>query len=351
MKKELLTFFYFILFFYPVLAQETYHIVEYINLKPEINLFTEYTDDNNVYERILLFHFLRSSQPILIYDTSTKSIGILPDDQIGIDKNELIPQCFWDPHIRKNYIYRRAPGVNNENSGWYALRFTNNFLSFHLQDRNINWTRQNPPYVQLTGTRLFTAQYNVIRFGNTSSWKSIFRVYDINSNKTLWEDTEVGAYEFAEIYWINENWYIKKSTPSFVSGDHPRHNEIYNYETGKSVSFASEIIIGYGKGVILTTTETAGTDFIGITVWTPEKEILYRDSTFPISGIVNRTELSSFGDPAIDVSYFDFPFIYFDISWVTYFGRPYATLILNLIDGKTYISPQGTYLVGIFEAE
>jgi hypothetical protein len=60
----------------------------------------------------------------------------------------------------------------------------------------------------------------------------------------------------------------------------------------------------------------------------------------------------TWGRACIYVSYFDFPFIYCSIGGIT-LGQagPLATLIMNLMDGKTYYTPLNYHVFGIFESE
>jgi hypothetical protein len=335
--------------------------VEYDDLHPEINLFGGNEMGNNGAERRLLFYpgssLLQQSMPILVYNTATKIVSALSLEPDGIERRQISTRHFWNPHAKMNYIFC-SDGLWV--AGWYSLELNNDFFAFRLQSAGRYWADHSPPYVQLTGDRLYTAQYEYfsgIRIPYNISRKTTLKITDTDTGETVWGLTET-IDSFLNLHWITENWFIKNTYWFLVgNGDGRRINTIYNYKTGKEISFAPEYIIGYGDGVVLTTTVTgtspAEMSLTGITVWTPEKEILYRDSTFSISGIIDREGVrnSWWGWPAIYISYFDYPYIYCNIAKGLDYILPHGALIMNLNDGKTYFTPYGYHLYGIFESE
>jgi hypothetical protein len=345
MRKLLLIFIYFATFFY-LQAQERYNFTEYEELHPDINMLSRYFQGNGNSARNLLFLYHTGASgalnaPVLLYRLPERTLTVLSDEQIEFGKNFLTEQWFWDIHTRKNYMYlydwRRQ---NNNIREWYSLSFADNFLTFNQSEGDYFWAKRSPPYVHLAGSRLFTMKYTNIFFPSTGIRNDI-KIIDMDSNEILWEHTEhTRGGGSLDIFWVTDSWCVRSTTyfSGFRSG---WQHEIFNYETGETVSFAPEIIIGYGKGVILTTRAVENC-LIGITVWTPEKEILYRDNNFSISGI-RGFECSPIG-LYINVSYFDYPYIYIN-------SPMHKTLILNLLDGRSYLSPHLYNLFGIFDAE
>jgi hypothetical protein len=276
-----------ILFFLlrPLSAQDAFYFEQYDDLRPDINAFAGRAIEGSSSARTLLFYTVgQSRRPILIGNTGSNVLSVLPDERIGMGRSQMISLRFWDPHTRSNYM--RCEGVsvtNNEGRGWYLLALSDNYLAFHMQDSYVFWADFTPPYVQLTDTRVFTAQYEMGRESNhaeyLTSHKSSFKIIDTRSSQTVWELARAEE-NFTNLYWVNEQWCLIKRNAYFAMGPAERPNTIINYETGETVSFAPEIIIGYGKGVVLTTTETES-GFTGLTVWTPEKEVRYRHRSSP----------------------------------------------------------------------
>jgi len=348
--------FFLILFFFTcgfLSAQSALQFEEYDDLHPDINLLGGNNTANSATKRILLFFHQRYSEPepVLIYDTLAKEMRQLSPEQVGMERKRIRSQYFWDPHTKKTYMFYASAGIfADEISGWYQLGFDNDFLVLNMHNKDHYWAHYSPPFVQLTSDRVFVSQYI---YHNKAPYEfrktTLLKVTDTKTGKTLWEFTDTSTI-FTDMLWITERWYIKQSSPRFITYGE-RSYTIVNYETGETVSFAPECIIGYGDGVILTTTETEK-GLLGITVWTPEKKILYRDSTFSISGIVNRGYgLNLLGKPGVYISYFDYPYIYCNVSWIFNGSGPIGTLIMNLEDGKTCFSPRTYHLYGIFEAE
>jgi hypothetical protein len=357
MKTVALNICLFFFLLYPLSAHDDFYFEEYDDLRPDINTFAGGSIEGSNNVRQLLFRTLSSwFDPILIGNTGSNVLSVLPDEQIGMERRQMISQYFWDPHTRNNYQYCQGVSLtNNEERGWYLLKLSNNYLALHLQDNYRYWADNTPPHVQLTDTKFFTAQYQLGQFSNheefLTSYRSSFKIIDTKLNQIVWEMTKA-ADRFTNLYWITEQWHLILRSTYFAMRPAEPQNTIFNYETGETVSFAPEIIIGYGKEVVLTTTETEN-GFIGITVWTPEKEVLYRDRNFSLSGIIDHEHGQiTWGRPCLFISYFDFPYIYCNIGRIGPSNSyPYATLIMNLTDGKTYYSPLGYHLFGIFGSE
>jgi len=356
MKRNMLCTCIVFVLSYPVMAQGTFPFEEYDDLRPDINAFEEQImEDGNIARKLLFFEPLRisppKSRPIIIYDTLSNTLNLLPVEQIGKERDQMISTYFWDPYTKMNYMYCSDIFNRNEERGWYSLEFYNKFLSFHLQNGYNYWANNSPPSVQLSDTRYFTVQYEIENYdsginprGYLTSHKTTSKIIDVDLNKTVWE-LNIATDDFINFYWITEKWYIQNRY-YFALGEAERQNTIYNYETNEKVSFSPEIIIGYGEGVILTTTETDN-GFIGISVWSPDKKIMYRDSNFLFSGIIDREHVD-WGKLAIHKSYFDYPYIYCNLALGRGNYPPYGTLIMNLEDNKTHFISNGYHLFGIF---
>jgi len=358
--KKILFIYIFFTLLPPLVAQNTLYFNEYDDLRPEINVFAgNVIECNNIFRKLLFYEPRSMRGSVLIGNMQSNVLRVLPAEQIGKQRPHMISTRFWDPHTRINFMFCRDVSIlRDENRGWFSLELFNGFLYFYLQNNLQDGVEHHsPPIVQLITNRVFTAYYERLQYdirinprGFWTSYKSSFRITDTISNELIWE-REIVSDSFVDLYWLTEQWYFIQNRSYFALGEHERQNIIYNYVTGETVSFAPEIIIGYGQGVVLTTTETES-GFIGVTVWTPEKEILYRDSNFSISGITEREpNPATWGRPSIFISYFDFPYIYINVGRGVGSHPPYGTLIINLMDGKTYYTPLGYHLFGIFDLE
>jgi hypothetical protein len=141
-------------------AQATFRIEEYDDLLPEINLLID--DGNFIPDRILLFYspLGQDSSPILYYDTSTNIMNSLPVSQIKMERRSITSQYFWDPYTKMNYMFcRERLTLEDDKSGWYLLEFINNTLSFQLKSNDRYWAHYSPPFVQISGSRLFSSRY------------------------------------------------------------------------------------------------------------------------------------------------------------------------------------------------
>ena len=332
-----------------LISQEKVEFQKYHDLHPQINLFGNIKTMDT--ERKLLFFSPLSPQgrPILCYNTNESTAYVLPDANIQIEKRRMYTRYFWDPRAKTNYMYCEEPfKLDDPSSGWFLMTLNSDYLGFQLENNYRYWAHYSPPSIMLKNNRQFNSKY--IYHNIRGTYTSSFSILDTKNGDELWEMETVDS-RCIDMYWITDSFYIKKTTPSFISGDWDRINSIYNYETGESITFEPEVVIGYGDGVVLTTTEKRN-ELTGITVWTPDKQILYRDSSFSISGILYlEHEGRTWGNPGIYISYFDYPYIYCNIARITNIGPPSTTLIMNLLTGETFYSPTTYHLFAIFESK
>jgi hypothetical protein len=336
----------------PYLHGEEIYFEEYKSLNPEIDLLSD-GNAGNMGRKLLLFPQRASFNKIeyaYIYDVTTNRAEKMPSEQAG-----LIPYTriiyFWDPHTKINYGYVRSIPEKNTN-GWYTLELGNNDrLMLSLQSRDEYWAYYSPPYNKISESRILVSKYSGYMRHRPLERDSEFSVFDIDTGEKIWSYPITLNALHANLYWICGPWLLIITTPH-IAGVW-KTDTILNYETNEEVSFAPESIIGYGDGVILTSLQT-DKGFVGITIWTADKEILYCDKDFPLTGMMGEPRNYFSGQHAINFSYYDFPYIYINMLKIYNIGLPYITLIMNLKDKKTYISPltdQTYYLHGIFESD
>jgi hypothetical protein len=346
MRKLINTIYIAVFSLSPLSGMEEVSFAEYESLDPEIDLLSN-SVAGTIERKLFLFPQLASQyekEYAYIYDaTKNTAVKVLPE-YVGFFPHTRMTY-FWDPHTKINYGYIDTIRLDDNIRGWYTFTMDyNNRLMFSLQSIDKYWANSSPPRSKISDTRILTSKYGNIIRGRSLGYErdSKFAILDIYTEEKIWEDI-VSYYSSVNIYWISGSWLFK----DFGMREHT--DTIYNYETGEKITLAPETIIGYGNGVILTSLKT-GSGFTGITVWTTNKEILYRDKEFPLTGMAKGVSEYFSGQQYIYFSYYDFPYIYCNIGEILV-GGPYATLIMNLKDKKTYISPIRYHLHGIFGFE
>jgi hypothetical protein len=332
------------------LGAEEIPFEEYRSLNPEIDLLPD-IDTGNIGRKLLLFPQLASfirTEYAYIYDVSRNSAVKMPSEEAGLfPYTRIYP--FWDPHTKTNYGYVRPLTENNIN-GWYMFTLgDDDRLALSLQSRDEYWACRSPPCSRISDSKILASRYSgyIRNRSPEHKYDSDFYIIDIDKKEKIWtysvtHDTSV------DLYWISGSWLFSFLTPR-IAGIW-KTDTILNYETNAEVSFAPESIIGYGDGVILTSLQTER-DFIGITIWNTEKEILYCDKDFVLTGMLEGLRKYFPGQPTIDFSYYDFPYIYCNISDVVFARGGYTMLVMNLKEKKTYMAPAGYSLQCIFEAD
>jgi hypothetical protein len=326
------------------LNAEEIPFVEYKSLDPEIDLLSD-KDVDNIERKLLLFPPLASfsrTEYAYIYDVAKNTAVKIPSEEAGLFPYTRITY-FWDPHTRTNYGYVR-PFPENEVSGWYTFALEDNDrLTLLLQNKDEYWASRSQPRINISDSKILVSNYSGHIQGRSPehTHDSKFDIINIGTNERIWSYSITHSIP-VDLYWISGSWLLNVSTPH-IAGIW-KTDTISNYETNEEVSFAPESIIGYGDGIILTSLQTED-GFVGITAWNTDKEILYRDRNFSITAMIYNY---STGKPSIYFSYYDYPYIYCSIAKMYNTGGPFITLIINLRDKKTYISPEGYHLHGIF---
>jgi hypothetical protein len=333
----------------PLHGIEEISFEKYENLSPETDLLTG-SNVVSIERKLLFFPRLasfnkNSTEYAYIYDAAKNTaVKVLPE-QIGFFPHTRMTY-FWDPHTRINYGYVRTIPRDDSTEGWYTFTAEdNNRLMLSLQSKDEYWAYRSPPYDKISDSRILTSQYSgfIRDRSEERHYDSKFDILNSHTGEKIWEDI-VSYGTSVDLYWISGPWFFK-NLGARIAGFW-KTDTIFNYETGEEISFAPESIIGYGNGVILTSLQTER-GFIGITVWSTNKDVLYSDKEFLLTGMTAGVSKNFSGQPSIYFSYYDFPYIYCNIGELLV-GGPYATLIMNLEDKKTYISPRGYHLHGVF---
>jgi hypothetical protein len=318
-----------------VSAQEYEPFSKYDDLSPDINLLFE---TKAKMSRFILVSARGYTQRAIIYDTETGNEDGLVS---GSFFTQGLGSYFWDAHTKENYGFQPKYGsASGQREGWYTFSMAGDRkIVPSLKSRDTLYASNSVPYLEMDNERYLTAEYRGTSLRRTTK----FKIVDVTTNKILWEWSKESDREY-NLYWITGNWLLMTDWVSMAGIKNI--DTIFNYETGETVSFAPECIIGYGDGVILTSLQTKS-GFWGITVWSVDKKMLYRDVNFSLTAPMERRY--TYGDPVIYFSYYDFPYIYCTILWVWNIGVPHSTIIMNLATGETVLSPEGYILHGIFD--
>jgi hypothetical protein len=329
--------------------------IRYDNLSPQINILPSIMTNND--DRVILFYNRSNPARVraIFYEPKTTRFTIRPVP-IRQETTESFTRFFWDPHYRTNYGY--IDNSSRGGDGWYRLILKNETLEVSPESYERSWELASPPHLKIGNSRFFCIQFEKFFKRSLPAEKITLSIYDEVSGEIVKKysiASEPGRYA-GEFFWISDGWFLK--TQEFFIANSRNfetwkiNGSIFNYITGEETTFAPEWIIGYGPGVILTSNfNSTEKMFTGITVWTPGKKILYRDENFKVTGIMNRTYTDSpiLNFPMIDMSYFDYPYIYCCISLSYNAHINFGVVIMNLATGETYVSPQSYRLLGVFD--
>lgn len=336
-----------VLCFSSLLFCEDASFVEYEELKPDINnLASMYTATKN---RRLYFE---DGDLFYSWNANDNVLKTLSNEEVYFSADILTERMFFNPHTGNSYwslIVKHFDDYDTPpipfNNNWYKLILTNDDkLTFEWS--GLLFPEQS---FEIHKNLIFKSKMEYIRQEHIMSYSIMTEEGDV-----IWSSVyEYPVYGGKEIFYISDAWLLIEDSKTLL-----------NYETGEEVSFKPEVVIGYGDGVILTSSfkeeEGYANEFTGITVWTPEKEILYQDKNFLLSEplLEPLTEeypwmqgyLSTFRSE-IYFARFDYPYIYYQITFIWNKARPHYTIIMNLETGKTYMSPEGFTALAVFEED
>jgi hypothetical protein len=277
---------------------------------------------------------------ILRYDLITKEELLITEEQSRL-KSKIIQNAFWVPHTGKNYCYIISslydPEIALLEDGWYAMVLTDgNYPCFSYE-----WVAHEvslvPPEVSLNNGHILYS-LDIYKNGITSE---AFKVVDNKKSETLWEynGTIKSTIAKTNVYWLGETWLLKTGYSYF--GPHYESNIIFNYMTQEEISFYPDIIIGYGEGYILTTSK----EMCGITIYDFDGNIVYRDTTFALTGMTP----SWVKEAVMTIAYIDLPYIYYSVYNSLGLFVPECAVILDVQAQKSYITSSAWKLLGVFE--
>lgn len=311
-----------VLCFSSLIFCEDLFFIESKELNPDINNF----ENMNISTKNRRLYF-EDGDLFYSWSASDNVLKILSPEEVGFHPLSFSDDKFWNPHTESSYVVMHEPdGLYN---GLYKLIFANDHtLILELQDSHYT----EPPF-EIHKNLIFKSEY----MGNNPSESIISYSILTDKDDAIWN--RVYDYPANNISYISDAWLLIEARGT---------DTVLNYETGEEISFDPEVVIGYGKGVILTSSSKNEKEFTGITVWTPEKEVLYRDENFPLSEIMLEGDRWLF--PLITSARFDYPYIYCNTALVWGSMHPhYGVIVMDLETGKTYLAPHGSRALAVFE--
>ncbi len=324
-------------------SQEDILFRNYDVLRPTINLFE--IDDFKYNDRILLFikplGGLTANKQILVYSTRKGIIRILSREDLKFNPSS-IQKSFFDPKSNNTYIYLSNSDEKSDYSkGWYKLIIRSDYsIDLLLQSTNKYWANNSNPIQAISKNKLLQIEYTKI-----DALQMISKFSILKNNKELWK-TEYKGQSFSDMYVVSEQWLLNVDTPH-IAGIW-NNDTIINYVTEDTLSFKPEQIIGYGEGVVITSLKTDN-GFSGISIWSVNNELLFRDNSFSITKMIKDTYPNvSSGVPIIYMTYFSYPFVICNLGRASGIGIPFCALVLDLVTGKTFYSPETYNLLAIF---
>jgi hypothetical protein len=250
-----------------------------------------------------------------------------------------ITEAFWGYNEGFNYCYinKGYDAITDVMSGWNKL-----FVSEHdiINMRPLNYyappLRTTPLIVKMDDGHVLYSETVLAPFGRKDE---NFKIIDSNTEKIIWSYSCKENYFATNIYWIGGNWLFMENSAFGGGSIYGVNHTIFNYLTGEDRSFYPEIIIGFGKGYIATTTK----ELIGITIWDMENQIVFRDNTFEMAGM-----LETYYSKILDFGYIDIPYVYYTVYSGNTGNTTRCSVILKLNTGKTYMTITAWNLLGVF---
>jgi hypothetical protein len=315
----------------------------YGELSPDINTLD---DPKAMSERILLFftryYIYDNPSSVLRYDTKVQQWQVYSILELF---GEDVHIAFWYPHTRENYFYLDFTLTAREKTGWYKLYL----------DRETVVRQEQVPYLwpnryMLPNVVLDDNERLVSYFLETEKWGERLEAFSIYAE----DGTEIWSYFNKKdssldttVFWIGGKWLFRHyGAAGMTAGiglnnyNHGIHHTIFNYQTGEERNYFPEVIIGYGKGHIITTTK----EMIGLTIRNLDDEIVYRDPSFKMA------ELSEdYSKPLLGFATLDYPYLYYPVH-LPRFLRFHCTMVLNLETNQAHTVVDGR-LLGIFNRD
>jgi hypothetical protein len=314
---------------------------EYGSLNPQINNLDRLSWKEG---RTLLFGDAYGGKKIIITDTAFRRTAAL--DSVSditaarINNIENVAwNIYWDFHTKQSFINA---------AGWHLLE--KNGTSFQTKRvGGINFAYPSADRVRIVMDRgdVLTVVHNYQTGMNeltvTSSANEVF--FRAARPPRLFGTT-----------WIGGDWiFMDALFRSPAGGWGFEYDTIVNYRTGEERSFYPEIIVGFGKNLVMTTSTDdikrgiTSKELIGITLWNLDNEIIYRDASFDLCGMLEWGVF--YWSRALFFCSVDLPYVYVPVY--TRGGGPSRRVsygILDLYNGKAHASGfAGAFLLGTFE--
>ena len=294
MKKNIV-YAIFLLLFCSLFANDAQIFTEYGILAPNVNKLETREETKSPSEPIIFIKSRDRNAYILEYDVSNKSLS--------------------------NVLYKNEP-IHSFLESYYDLLHGINYVQSYASLYSFDEKKIIP-----------SGSYKILRETNGNNNTYIF---DKCERLTINKD-----------FWISDSSYFK-SPGYFTTADLVENTSVLiNDKEHSQINFSPELIIGYGRGVVITSRyEENG--FEGISLWSEEGELFYQDYDFPLG-----KPIADIGEPlyqqTINRSYYLYPYVFINVGYNWGIGYTVCLLILDLETNTVYKSPGWYSLLALFE--
>jgi hypothetical protein len=316
----------------------------YDELRPNINTLH---DPQAVPDRILLFftkYSYSDSDSVLRYDTKTQHWQAhLTLYLFGYD----ILYAFWYPHTGGNYLYLNYDiAYTRENNGWHKLCLDKKTV-VRLEQETSRWQNLSmlPDVILDDNERLVSYFLATEKRGERIE---AFAIYAEDGTELWSYSNKKDSFRETTVFWLGGKWLFRHygvvgltAGIGFNNYDYGVHHIIFNYRTGEERNYFPEVIIGYGKGHIITTTK----EMVGLTIRNLDDEIVYSDPAFKLAELPEYISYK----PFLGLAQLDYPYLYYPIHVGNTFYF-HCTTVLNLKTNQAHTVVDGR-LLGIFNKD
>jgi hypothetical protein len=316
----------------------------YGELSPDINIFD---NPHAMPDRILLFftryYIYNNPSSVLCYDTKVQQWQVYSILEL-FDYD--IFYAFWYPHTKENYLdlmYDIA--YARENISWQKL-YLDKETVVRLEHFPHFWPNHYmPPDVVLDSNERLVS--NFLETEKRGERLEAFSIYAEDGTELWRYSNKKDSSRETTVFWIGGKWLFKHYGAAgltagigFNDYNYGIHHTILNYKTGDERNYFPEVIIGYGKDHIITTTK----EMVGLTIRNLDDEIVYRDPSFKLADISE-----DYSKPLLGFAMLDYPYLYYPVH-IPEFLRFHCTMVLNLETNEAHKVMDGR-LLGIFNRD
>ena len=308
-------------------------LIEIQNFTPEYNILSKQERTDLIF---IFYDGLSNETPLLVLNASNYSTETIND----FDVSNIIDFVYY-PFIYGNYIY-----IEDENKGWYKLEY---YPENRKLQRRFIWFppggRVRLPFQKYS---IFNDKY-VIKYDYINGNRG-FSIVEETEDYTIWEkEFPVSDLSYGNVYWLGDYFLMQTNTHIVASSDNEYNSEnpsrVINYKENIEIDFTSELVIGYGRGFIITTSA----ELYGVNIYNLKNELLFQEKDVDLLS-PTKCKYNNEGG-SISFAYFENPNLFISLvlpGGICGYGETY--MVLNL-EKNQIITPatNQSNLLGIFK--